>query len=103
MGSKKRRNKVSIEKVFEIPQMSEEMGHPVFIRSFDDAIRAAEQFGCDVIWGADLENGLPVPFPNGDIWTITDGHWVLQPKDHHCFCPDCIADVDSFVQSLKRH
>ena len=49
MGSKKHRNKVSIEKVFELPQMSEEMGHPVFIRSFDDAIKAAENFGCDVL------------------------------------------------------
>ena len=72
MGSKKQRNKVNLEKVFELPQMSEEMGQPVFIRSFDDAIKAAEHFGCDVIWGANLENGLPVPFPTGEIWVIRD-------------------------------
>ena len=90
MGSKKQRNKVNLEKVFELPQMSEEMGQPVFIRSFDDAIKAAEHFGCDVIWGANLENGLPVPFPTGEIWVIREGHWVLQDKDYRCSCPDCL-------------
>jgi hypothetical protein len=90
MGSKKQRNKVNLEKVFELPQMSEEMGQPVFIRSFDDAIKAAEHFGCDVIWGANLENGLPVPFPTGEIWVVREGHWVLQDKDYRCSCPDCL-------------
>ncbi len=103
MGSKKQRNKVNSEEVFELPQMSEEMGEPVFVRSFEDAIRAAEHFGCDVIWGANLENGLPIPFPNGDIWTIENGHWVLQGKAHHYFCPNCVADVDRFVGQLKKN
>lgn len=81
--------------------MSKKWGIPFLFDLLTDAIRAAEQFGCDVIWGADLENGLPVPFFK---WRYLDNYgWSLgfTAKDHHLF--RFIADLILEYGSLKRH
>jgi len=104
MGSKKQRNRVQLQKVYELPEMSEELGAPVFFNVYEDAIKAAEHFGCQVIWGANLENELPIPFPNGEIFVFRNGHWGLQDPNYRCCsCPECLADAERLASQGNKH
>lgn len=59
--------------LYEIPQVSEEMGAIACVKGFREVTRFAQAVGAD--WIREVSDGFD-PLPTGRSWRLIAGHWI---------------------------